>query len=162
MAPSAPVLPPLQPVRFVLECGPRYELTVANIGLACCAIEFVAAAMTDSPVLRRSPGTGAETAQVLVVSGTVTDKLAPALRRLFDGLPAPAYVLAFGACASSGGPYWDSYCVARGVETVLPVDVYVPGCPPRPEALLQGLRTLQEQIDSGRRAERPGPQDLLT
>ena len=167
MAPPAPVSPPVspgpsvQPVRFVLECGPRYALTVANVGLACCAIEFVAAAMTDSPLLRRTVGTGAETAQVLVVSGTVTDKLAPALRRLYDALPQPSYVLAFGACASSGGPYWDSYCVARGVETVLPVDVYVPGCPPRPEALLQGLRTLQELIDSGRPAARPGAQDLL-
>ena len=158
--PTGPAAP--QPVRFVLRAGRSYALTVANVGLACCAIEFVAASMSGSPVLQRSLAVaGAGTTELLVVSGTVTDKLAPALRRLYDALPQPAYVMAFGACASSGGPYWDSYCVARGVETVLPVDVYVPGCPPRPEALLEGLRTLQEQIDSGvTPVRRTAPQDL--
>ena len=151
-----------QPVRFVLQWGRSYALTVANVGLACCAIEFVAAAMSGSPLLQRSlagPADGGTT-ELLVVSGTVTDKLAPAVRRLYDALPQPAYVMAFGACASSGGPYWDSYCVVRGVDEVVPVDVFVPGCPPRPQALLEGLVALQEQIDTGMARRPSGLQDL--
>ena len=82
------------------------------------------------------------TVDVLIVSGTVTDKLAPLVRRLYDDLPGPVKVLSFGACANSGGPYWDSYCVTKGVDLIVPVDAYVPGCPPRPEALLVALAQL--------------------
>ena len=78
------------------------------------------------------------------MSGTVTDVLAPAVRALWASLPGPTYVLSFGACSNSGGPYWDSYSVTNGVDQLIPVDVYVPGCPPRPEALLDGLRVLLE------------------
>jgi NADH-quinone oxidoreductase subunit B len=152
-----------EPVRFVLTWGRRYTLTIADVGLACCAIEFVAASMSGSDLIRRAAvpvGGGPPTADLLVVAGTVTDKLAPAVRRLYDAMPEPRYVMSFGACSNSGGPYWDSYAVTNGVDTVVPVDVYVPGCPPRPEALLQGIVELQRQID-GVPAPGRGPVDLL-
>ena len=135
----------MEPVRFVLTFGRSYELTVVNLGLACCAVEFVAAAMSDSDLVRRVADPGPRTS-VLVVSGTVTDRAVPAVRKLYDELPDPKAVLSFGACANTGGPYWDSYSVTKGVDQVLPVDVWVPGCPPRPEALLQGLLALQDRL----------------
>ena len=81
-------------------------------------------------------------ANVLIVAGTVTDKLAPLVLAAYQRVPDPKFVLSFGACSNSGGPYWDSYCVTKGVDQIIPVDVYVPGCPPRPEALLDGLDVL--------------------
>ncbi|MFN2522689.1 MAG: NADH-quinone oxidoreductase subunit B [Mycobacteriales bacterium] len=135
----------MEPVRFVLTVGRSYELTVVNLGLACCAVEFVAAAMSDSSLVRRLAGPAGRTS-VLVVAGTVTDKAVPAVRTLYDALPEPKAVLSFGACANTGGPYWDSYSVTKGVDQVLPVDAYVAGCPPRPEALLQGLLQLQDRL----------------
>jgi NADH-quinone oxidoreductase subunit B len=161
------------PIRFTLDWGPRFHLSVFNLGLACCAIEFVAASMRRTDLVRVAATPGGEQlhADVMVVSGTVTDKLAAAVRQVYDGFPTPPYVMSFGACSNSGGPYWDSYCVTKGVDQILPVDVYVPGCPPRPEALLQGLLDLQQRMGAGttpaRHSQRglvvggsPGPQDL--
>jgi NADH-quinone oxidoreductase subunit B len=137
------------PLRLVLNWGRRYSLWVFNFGLACCAIEFIAASMARHDFIRLGVipfAHGPRQADLMVVSGTVTDKMAPAVRRLWDQMPEPKYAISFGACSNSGGPYWDSYCVTKGVDQVIPIDVYVPGCPPRPEALLQGIIKLQEKI----------------
>ena len=126
--------------------GRGLTLSVFDLGLACCAVEF-AAAVAGHPDLLPLAGDEQEPGlEVMVVSGTVTDKLAPAVLRHYQQLPEPRHVVSFGSCANSGGPYWDSYCVTKGVDQLLPVDVYVPGCPPRPEALLQGLDVLQGKL----------------
>jgi NADH-quinone oxidoreductase subunit B len=120
-----------------------------EVGLACCAVEFTAASVSRPDVLRPSEdATAAGATSIVVVSGTVTDKLAPAVKDFYDRLPDPKYVISFGACANCGGPYWDSYCVTKGVDQLIPVDVYVPGCPPRPEALLDGIAELRRQIEA--------------
>ena len=137
------------PVKFVLNWGRRYSLWVFNFGLACCAIEFIATSMSRHDFIRLGVipfAPGPRQADLMVVSGTVTDKMAPAVRRLYEQMPEPKYVISFGACSNCGGPYWDSYCVTKGVDQIIPVDVYIPGCPPRPEALLHGILTLQAKI----------------
>jgi NADH-quinone oxidoreductase subunit B len=133
---------------LVLHAGRRYALTVVELGLACCAVEVLAAASARPDLL--APGAAEHPdAHVLVVSGTVTTAQADSVRAAYDALPTPRAVLAFGACAISGGPYWDSYAVVAGVDTLVPVDVYVPGCPPRPAALLEGLATLEDLLIAG-------------
>ena len=147
VGPATDVAP--QPVKVVLNWGRRYSLWVFNFGLACCAIEFIAASMARHDFIRLGVipfAPGPRQADLMVVSGTVTDKMAPAVRRLYDQMPEPKYVISFGACSNTGGPYWDSYSVTKGVDSIIPVDVYVPGCPPRPESLLQGIIRLQEKI----------------
>jgi NADH-quinone oxidoreductase subunit B len=143
------------PTRYLVSSGRTYSLSVFNVGLACCAVEFIAASMARQGVMRQDltrssadlSASGPDPAEVMIVSGTVTDKMAPAVRRLYEQMPEPRYVISFGSCSNSGGPYWDSYCVTKGVDQIVPVDVYVPGCPPRPESLLQGLLKLQEKIE---------------
>jgi NADH-quinone oxidoreductase subunit B len=120
-----------------------------NFGLACCAIEMIAASMAKfdiarfgSEVFRPSP----RQADLLIVSGTVTKKMAPQVVRLWNQMPEPKYCIAMGACAISGGPFKQGYNVLKGIDRFIPVDIYIPGCPPRPEALLHGLVELQKKI----------------
>lgn len=138
-------------VESVLNWGRGNSLWPVLFGLACCAIEMMAAggprfdlARFGYEVFRPSP----RQADLMIVSGTVTDKMAPLVKRIYDQMPEPKYVIAMGSCAISGGPFVDSYCVVPGVDTFLPVDVYVPGCPPRPEALIYGMLQLKEKINN--------------
>ncbi len=145
----------LTSLRDLLQWAQNYprsrSLWPLTYGLACCGIEMIAAASAaqhdlgrfGSEVFRASP----RQADVMIVAGTVCGKMGPRLVRLYAQMPEPKWVISMGQCANSGGEFYDSYAVVPGVDTLVPVDVYVPGCPPRPEALIEGLLKLREKIE---------------
>jgi len=135
----------------IYNWGRRSSIWPMMFGLACCAIEMICTAASrfdfsrfGMEVMRPSP----RQSDLMLVSGTVTKKMIPQIVRLYNQMPEPKYVVAMGACASGGGPFKEGYNVVSGVDRYIPVDVYIPGCPPTPQALIHGLITLQRRIDA--------------
>jgi len=119
-----------------------------TFGLACCAVEMMQASMPryDMERFGAAPRASPRQSDVMIVAGTLTNKMAPALRKVYDQMPDPRYVISMGSCANGGGYYHYSYAVVRGCDRVVPVDIYVPGCPPTAEALIYGILQLQKKI----------------
>ena len=139
----------------VLNLCRANSLWPITFGLACCAIEMMAAGASRFDLDRFGAGVfrpSARQSDLMIVAGTISKKMAPAVKRLYEQMPAPKWVLALGNCAISGGPFYfpGQYGIVEGVDKIIPVDIYVPGCPPRPEGLLEGIFELQKKI-SGRR-----------
>jgi NADH-quinone oxidoreductase subunit B len=144
-------------VDYVFNWARKSSIWPLTFGLACCAIEMIASSASrfdiarfGAEVFRPSP----RQSDLMIVAGTVSLKMAPVLKRIYDQMPDPKWVIAMGACASVGGPF-NTYSVLQGVDKVVPVDVYVTGCPPRPENLFYGLLKLQDKIDQMSLIERP-------
>ncbi|MFC1600874.1 NADH-quinone oxidoreductase subunit B [Candidatus Sumerlaeota bacterium] len=138
------------PVDYFVNLSRMHSLWPMTFGLACCAIEMMAVGAAKYDLDRFGAGAFRATprqADLMIVAGTVTYKMAPRVKRLYDQMPEPKYVIAMGACTVGGGPYCEhGYHVVKGVDKIVPVDVYIPGCPPRPEALIDGIQRLQEKI----------------
>lgn len=137
------------PFEQLYNWGRKSSIWPLQFGLACCAIEMIASAASrydlarfGAEVFRATP----RQADLMIVAGTVTKKMAPQVVRLFNQMPDPKYCIAMGACAISGGPFKDGYNVLKGIDRFIPVDVHIPGCPPRPEALIHAIMTLQRKI----------------
>ena len=135
---------------WIINWARRNSIWPMGFGLACCAIEMMASAATKFDIDRFGAGVfrgSPRQSDLMIVSGTVTHKMEPRIRVLYDQMPEPRYVMAHGVCAINGGPYYEyGYHVMKGIDLIVPVDIYVPGCPPRPEALIDGIMKLQEMI----------------
>lgn len=142
----------------VLNWSRQASIWPMTFGVACCAIEMMSAGAGRFDMDRFGAGAfraSPRQSDLMIVAGTITYKMASRIHRLYEQMPEPKYVIAMGACAIGGGPYFDhGYNVVRGVDLIVPVDVYIPGCPPRPESLLEGLMRLQEKIKGHRIARR--------
>ena len=139
----------LTTVEAALNWGRASSIWPLTFGLACCAIEMMAAYASrfDLDRMGISPRATPRQADLIIVAGRATIKIAPIVRRLWEQMAEPRYVISMGSCATCGGPfYYDNYSILKGIDQVIPVDVYVAGCPPRPEALIEGILKLQEKI----------------
>jgi NADH-quinone oxidoreductase subunit B len=157
---KAPQRSPADTVEAVAGYFRKGSMWPATFGLACCAIEMMATggrATTSRASAWRSSGPSPRQADLMIVAGRVSQKMAPVLRQIYDQMPKPKWVLAMGVCASSGGMF-NNYAIVQGVDHVVPVDIYLPGCPPRPEMLIDAILKLHDQVQhtQARRAPRGG------